>query len=155
MGMRFASIEDFPEITPDTHRHVVRVEISSPTTTSFDDNGYVSLRVEDGPSGTVLVDLRLDPGRFWRLLQGGQQTWPAFIGPNLERVGKTMENQRVLLPEALSGDTDRDELRDVRKAVREQLPEAWWETWESYDTPRVDNRRQRYTIVRRWVSPDA
>ena len=147
------SLEDFPDLRRPNDTALLRLEVSSPTSTSSRDNGYISLRVEDAVSGIVLVDVRLDPARFWRLLQGSIQTWPGFVSPHLDRYGKTMENETVTLPDELDDDTEEDVRRDVRKAVREQLAEDWWDTWEVYDAPRKNNRRQRYTVVRRWTTP--
>lgn len=145
-------VEDYPAIRQENYDHLVRVSLSTASAPTDADDGYINLRVEDGVSGTVLADLNIDPARFWRLLQGGVQTWPGFIGPDLERVGKMMENQRIVLPEPLTDDTERDLRRDVSDAVREQLAEDWWDTWEAYDRPRRTNRGTVETAVRRWVT---
>lgn len=152
MPTQFRTLEDFPHLRRPNDDAVLQVEIVSPSSPGARDSGYVSLRVRDAHSGIVLVDLQMDPARFWRLLQGSIQTWPGFVSPHLDRFGKTMENKRVLLPAPLDGDTDRDIRRDVRNAVRQQLPEDWWETWESHDEPSRNNRGEWSVTVRRWVT---
>lgn len=141
---------DFPGLNRQANA-VVRVEVGTSSSPGGADLGHVELRVQDSTSGETLVRVQIDPAHMWRLVAGGSQSWPAFVSPNLDRVGKRMENERVNLPAPLDGDTEKDVRRDVGHAVVKQLPEDWHYAWDAYDTPRVDNKRQRYTIVRRWV----
>lgn len=143
-------LENFPGLNKNANT-VIEISIGSPSGPDHRDNGYVALQIRDDTSGEVFVDVEMDPGRFYRLLQGGVQHWPAFISPNLDRVGKRMENKRVLIPKPLEGDTNRDEARDVAKAVVAQLPEDWHYAYDSYDTPRRTNKGPELeVIVRRW-----
>lgn len=141
-------VEDYPDLNKHATHHV-RMEVGTPTDSQG--NGYVTLRVIETRSNTVLLDVQVDPARWWHLLQGGSQNWPAFIGPHLDRIGKQMENREVILPAPIDGDTEEDTRRDVRKAVIDQLPEDWWYTWDDYDRPRRDNKGRFLTSVRRWV----
>lgn len=133
--------------------HELRVELTTSTGPSYDEQGTVDLRIRDNASGELLARVEVDPATWWRLCIGGSQVLPGTVSPNLDRVGKRMENRRVDLPPALDGDTEQDVRRDVHKAVAEQLPEDWHD-FDSFDTPRISGggNRQRYTIVRRWVA---
>lgn len=146
--------DDYPHLNTKANA-AVTLSMTTSSGTS-EDTGYVRLAIQDRASGETLVAVDLDPAQAWLLTSGRTQTWPAQITPHLDRVGKRMQNMRVDLPRALEGDTERDVKRDVHKAVEEQLPDDWGVSgrgFDSYDTPRMTNRAQRYTIVRRWVTP--
>jgi len=120
----------------------VRVAVSSPSSSDSRDEGYVNLRVEDAASGTVLVDVEIPAGQWWRLMQSSVQTHPAFISRNLDRVGKRMENTSVSLGRV------KDEAEAA--AVWDEMPNP--DGWDLFDTKEFRRTNMGWTVLlRRWV----
>lgn len=133
----------------DPNAHVV-ISISSPSSTDSRDDGRVNLRVQDEPSGTVLVDVEIPAGRWWRLCQSTTQHHPAFVSPNLDRVGKVLETNRVRWDRDDFSRDDPPTARDVYRAVTEQLPEDWH---DYADHSAWLDRDGWVAAIRRWVDP--
>lgn len=131
-------------------RRDVAVNITSPSSTDSRDDGYVRLRVEDKASGECLADVEIPAGRWWRLCQGGQQTWPALMSPHLDRVGKELETTRVPVPAPVEGETRRDQEREVWRALAELKPD--WLDFQDFDIRRTN--RGYEAVVRRWKEPE-
>lgn len=100
---------------------LVQISIGSPSSLDSRDDGLVTLRVEDAMSGTVLVDLEMTPGRFWRLIQGSTRTQLAFVSSDLDRVGKKANHEELRIPREV---TDKAGYSGG-KEVAEPLIEAW------------------------------
>lgn len=93
----------------------VLVEIMNPSSSDARDDGYVSLRIEDAASGETLVGVEIPAGRFYRLLQGGSQTWPAQVSDNLDRLGKKMRVKVIRLGRFESESEAIEEAHGVRR----------------------------------------
>jgi hypothetical protein len=68
----------------------ISISLMSPSTSDGRDDGYVRLRVEERLSGECLVDVEIPAGRFYRLMQGSIQNWPAIVTIHPERLRKRM-----------------------------------------------------------------
>lgn len=122
----------------------VLISISSPSANDSRDDGFVTLRVEDGASGTVLVDVDIPAGRWWRLCQGTTQRHDAYISKNLDRVGKTMENTSAKVGRAW--DLTEEQAREAADAHPLRA---------EYDTSEVRRTNAGWVAVfRRWVARD-
>jgi hypothetical protein len=122
----------------------VLISISSPSLSDSRDDGHVTLHIEDGVSGTVLVDVDIPAGRWWRLCQGTVQRHDAFISSHLDRVGKAMENTSANLGPAWGMTKERAQEAADAHPLRAE-----------YDTAEVRRTNAGWVAVfRRWVSKD-
>jgi hypothetical protein len=78
-----------------------RIEVATWRDTA--NNSAIRVRVEDGPSGELLVDMEFTPAEWWALINGSTHKGPSQRTSHPERLGRTLAVRSAQVPrEALS-----------------------------------------------------
>jgi hypothetical protein len=118
----------------------MRVRLSRPI--NYGANFY--LEITDETSRMVVMELELDAEALADLMSNREAKAPAGVTTKLDRVGKLMEHDQVVLESSTFKDqADADAAADN------------WRTREGWDTASVSRNNQRNWVLtgRRWVDP--
>ena len=133
----------------------VRVSVGIPSNGPKD--WTVTLRAEDSASGELLFEMDIAPADWVQICRGLMFNGDAFIGRHLDRVGKELQVESVMIPREVMdrAGCQRDEMASVATEWANQHcsgPDAPWfeeggpEQWEV----RHQNNGWK-VIVRRWT----
>ena len=133
----------------------VRIYVGIPTNGPTD--WTVNVRAEDAASGSVLFDMEIKPEDWVQICRGLVYNGDAFIGQNLDRVGKTMQVESVPIPRDVMERAGYQ--RDAMKAAAEDWaeqhcsgPDAPWASDGGPDDWDVRHQNTGWKILaRRWI----
>jgi len=105
------------------------------------------IHIRDSASGVMLAGIILDPQQIWSMLSGGTIRVGALMSNNLDRVGKTMVNESVIVTrDQLKASTHDQQEADALQLVRADRP-----GWDEYEARRRGGGSGSIQVVmRRW-----
>lgn len=115
---------------------------------SGDDEASLSMKIIEVKSGELVAAIRLTASQAFDFLTGGSVSVTGIQSPNLDRIGKTMQNASIPVPGYIKYPMTKDQqLAAAEEAAREASP-----GWEVYET-RMSNTGP-VVIGRKWVDSD-
>ena len=111
-------------------------------------DGNVGLRIIDGPSGTLIVELELTAAEWVGLTTGRMFAHSAWVTPFLDRIGKQMRHRQIDVPHEVT-----DRIRtDYQKTVVQNWGDNHAEPGETVE-PRSTNQGWK-VIFRRYEAAE-